>query len=311
MNTENIKANYNIIEYIGRYVSLKKGVGLCPFYDERTPSFNVNISKQFFHCFGCGSSGDIISFVQKFEGVSFLDACNILGSNESIQLTQKQKQKNLWREAQVAKQEKNAIVSLEDHINKSIFSLEINAYFATRLIKNVNFCDDIRLIDKCYHYKHKIDYKAIFAIIRDYTGRITGGHRTFLNNGRKIDKMMLASTKQGISSGGHIEVINNKSDTLVVAEGIETIASLACLTNKPYDYWATISSNGMKEFILPVRYKRLIICADKDRNNTGQLAAIHLKSRYHFAEIKYPSIAIPTNKKGVDFNDVLVERYFK
>jgi DNA primase len=61
--------------------------GLCPFHDEKTPSFNVNPSRGFFHCFGCGEGGDVISFVMKTEMLPFHDAVEWLASRAGVQLT--------------------------------------------------------------------------------------------------------------------------------------------------------------------------------------------------------------------------------
>ena len=58
----------DIVELIGRHVTLKKAganhMGLCPFHGEKSPSFSVSASKQFYHCFGCGVSGDAIKFIE-------------------------------------------------------------------------------------------------------------------------------------------------------------------------------------------------------------------------------------------------------
>ena len=75
---EKLKFNNNIVSTISRYVTLnKKGNtywACCPFHHEKTPSFAVNEMGQFYHCFGCGESGDVISFVRKIEGLDFSDA---------------------------------------------------------------------------------------------------------------------------------------------------------------------------------------------------------------------------------------------
>jgi DNA primase len=60
--------------------------GLCPFHDEKTPSFNVNPGRGFFHCFGCGEGGDVITFVQKIEGVSFAEAVERLAGRFGVEL---------------------------------------------------------------------------------------------------------------------------------------------------------------------------------------------------------------------------------
>jgi DNA primase len=73
----------DLVELIGKTVSLtKRGknyVGLCPFHSEKSPSFNVDSAKQFFHCFGCKASGDAISFVMKRDRIEFKDAMYQLG----------------------------------------------------------------------------------------------------------------------------------------------------------------------------------------------------------------------------------------
>ena len=80
-----IKARILLSEVVGRYVSLKRRGGehwgLCPFHDERTPSFSVNNAKGVFNCFGCGASGNIFSFIQNIENVDFINAKKILGAH--------------------------------------------------------------------------------------------------------------------------------------------------------------------------------------------------------------------------------------
>ncbi|MHC5924185.1 CHC2 zinc finger domain-containing protein, partial [Streptococcus pyogenes] len=72
---DEIKASVNIVDIIGESVALTKAgrnyLGLCPFHGEKTPSFNVVEDKQFYHCFGCGKSGDVFKFVEETRGVPF------------------------------------------------------------------------------------------------------------------------------------------------------------------------------------------------------------------------------------------------
>ena len=84
MNTDQIKQSHNIVDYINNFVPLKNaGSGefkaLCPFHSEKTPSFTVSEKKQFYYCYGCGATGDVIKFVEKYQGCEFVDACKILG----------------------------------------------------------------------------------------------------------------------------------------------------------------------------------------------------------------------------------------
>ncbi len=73
---DSVKQQADIVRVVGDYVKLKKSgaqnfSGLCPFHKEKTPSFSVHATRQFFHCFGCGASGDVFTFVQKLENVTF------------------------------------------------------------------------------------------------------------------------------------------------------------------------------------------------------------------------------------------------
>ncbi|MCX7998500.1 MAG: DNA primase [Leptospiraceae bacterium] len=87
---ERIKREVRIESFISRYVKLKqigkRFLGLCPFHKEKTPSFTVSPSLGIFHCFGCGKSGDIFSFVQEYEKVDFKKALEILANYAGIPL---------------------------------------------------------------------------------------------------------------------------------------------------------------------------------------------------------------------------------
>lgn len=86
-----VKDRLDIVEIIGDYVRLKKAgnnfLGLCPFHDEKTPSFNVSPSRQTFHCFGCGQGGDVFSFIMEKENLSFREALEILAERAGVRLS--------------------------------------------------------------------------------------------------------------------------------------------------------------------------------------------------------------------------------
>jgi DNA primase len=85
---DEIKKSINIVEFIGRYVNLQKAGssyrGLCPFHSDNDPSFYVHPQRGFFHCFGCGEKGDIITFYQKIENLSFSEAVKRLADYAGI-----------------------------------------------------------------------------------------------------------------------------------------------------------------------------------------------------------------------------------
>lgn len=87
-----IKQAVNIVDIIGEVISLAKAgrnfLGLCPFHGEKTPSFNVVEEKQFFHCFGCGKSGDVFKFIEEYRGIPFLESVQLVAEKAGIQLEQ-------------------------------------------------------------------------------------------------------------------------------------------------------------------------------------------------------------------------------
>lgn len=88
IDTAALLSRVDIVSVIDRFVPLKKSgaeyEACCPFHTESTPSFKVNPTKQIYHCFGCGEGGDAIKFVQKYQGLSFVDACKALGDDSVI-----------------------------------------------------------------------------------------------------------------------------------------------------------------------------------------------------------------------------------
>jgi DNA primase len=87
---EQVKSSVDIVKVIGEHVRLKKlggsgrYVGLCPFHQEKTPSFSVHAGHQYYKCFGCGVGGDVFKFVQEIESVSFFEALKLLAERNGI-----------------------------------------------------------------------------------------------------------------------------------------------------------------------------------------------------------------------------------
>src|SRR5499427_1415322 len=92
---ETVRQQADIVRVVGDYVKLKKSgaqnfSGLCPFHQEKTPSFSVHVTRQWFHCFGCGASGDVFTFVQKIENISFGEAIRLIAEKLNIKLPKMQ-----------------------------------------------------------------------------------------------------------------------------------------------------------------------------------------------------------------------------
>ncbi len=88
---QTLKEQADVVRIVGEYVKLRKSgaqnfQGLCPFHQEKTPSFSVHATRQFFHCFGCGASGDVFNFVQKIENITFPEAVKLVAEKLKIPL---------------------------------------------------------------------------------------------------------------------------------------------------------------------------------------------------------------------------------
>jgi len=86
-----VRDKARIDEVVSQYVTLRNAgggsqKGLCPFHDEKSPSFNVNPTRQFWHCFGCGEGGDVFNFLMKIDGLSFVEAVERLAEKYGVQL---------------------------------------------------------------------------------------------------------------------------------------------------------------------------------------------------------------------------------
>src|SRR4249919_3784969 len=86
-----VKERTDLVKFVGQYLTLKKTghdsmSGLCPFHQEKTPSFSVSPSKQVFYCFGCGKGGDAITFVRELENLSYVEAVERLAQQAGVSL---------------------------------------------------------------------------------------------------------------------------------------------------------------------------------------------------------------------------------
>ena len=85
-----VRENSDIVEVISQYVHLNRSgrnyFGLCPFHNEKSPSFSVSPDKQIFHCFGCGVGGNVFTFISKIEGIGFKEAIENLADRAGIVL---------------------------------------------------------------------------------------------------------------------------------------------------------------------------------------------------------------------------------
>ncbi len=104
---DDVRQSNDIVDVISQYVRLKRSgrnyFGLCPFHNEKSPSFSVSPEKQIFHCFGCGVGGNVFTFLTKIEGINFVEAVQLLAERANIQLPTLENNVDLAKEALKAK----------------------------------------------------------------------------------------------------------------------------------------------------------------------------------------------------------------
>src|SRR5215813_7791305 len=121
---QSLKLQADIIRIVSEYVQLKKSgaqnySGLCPFHKEKTPSFSVHATKQFYYCFGCGEKGDVFKFVQKIENISFPEAVGVVAQKLGVAMP-----KQTFTSEAEAKDAKLRITLLEIHERACAFFQE-------------------------------------------------------------------------------------------------------------------------------------------------------------------------------------------
>ena len=113
---QELLARVDVVDVVGRYVTLKKAganfSGLCPFHTEKSPSFTVSPSKQFFHCFGCGKNGNAIGFLMDHAGMNFVEAVKELAQSCGMTVPEEQRSPQEREQAQQARQQQASMTDL-------------------------------------------------------------------------------------------------------------------------------------------------------------------------------------------------------
>ncbi len=113
---QELVARADVVEIVGRYVPLKKAganfMGLCPFHGEKSPSFSVSPTKQFYHCFGCGKNGNAISFLMDHAGMTFIEAVKDLAQQYGMQVPEEEGSPQDRQKAQEQREKQHTLTSV-------------------------------------------------------------------------------------------------------------------------------------------------------------------------------------------------------
>ena len=137
---DRVKDAVDMVELVGARTELRRAggrmVGLCPFHDERTPSFSVNVEQKLYHCFGCGEGGDAIGFVQQTEALDFPGAVEFLAARYGVELKREEEdpqaeERRRWRE-RLLKLVERATVFYERYLWEAAEAEPARRYLADR-----------------------------------------------------------------------------------------------------------------------------------------------------------------------------------
>ena len=329
---DEIKSVADIVSVIGDYVELKRAgsnyVGLCPFHNEKTPSFSVSPSKGIFHCFGCGVGGDVISFIMQKEGLSYpeaikflADKLGILVETNEVNKEKYEHRKKLFEINNEAKlfYYKNLLINdiPKDYIKKRNLNNNLinkfiigyadgkNSLYRHLLQKGYQKDDiiEVGLInqDEKGNVYDKFRNRLMFPII-DIRGNVIGfGGRSLADSRAKYmnSPQSLAYDKSKNVYGVSNLKNSTKVGKIILVEGYMDVISL---TNYGFDY--AIASLGTSlthdQAKLIKRYcKNIYICYDGD--SAGQNATSRAIEIFKEQDISPNIIVIPDNMDPDDY----------
>jgi DNA primase len=299
-----LKSRLHLSEFIEPRVRLSPGkgdrFGLCPFHDEKTPSFSVNDRKGFYHCFGCGAHGDILDWWQRIDGMNFADAAERLRREAGARPAREPDEAEAPPDRDGARRELRARAIW--NAAKPIGGTVAETYL--RQARQIRCA-----LPKCLRFHPGLRFKpdapdelpAMVAAVTSSAGGLVAIQRTFLApDGR--GKAAIENPKRSLGAIARGAVCLAPAASVIgVAEGIETGLSAMELYQVPV--WCALGSNlaGVR---LPRAVRHVAIFAD--RGAAGESAAEKAREAFRLqgrkVTVRFPAI-------GKDFNDELKARH--
>jgi DNA primase len=281
-------------------------IGLCPFHKEKTPSFTVNEDKGFYHCFGCGAHGDVITFVMGFAGCSFREAVEDLHGGHGFtdpDATRRAAERQHHAEAERrcldekdARQRTGGALQIWRRAVPAPGTL-VETYLRARGI-TIPVPPSLRYLAAAKHKPTGLVLPAMVAGVQGPDGKVKAVHRTFLSrDGTAKASVSDPRMSLGPVAGGAVRLakVNGR---LAVSEGIETGLSILQATGTPT--WAALSATNMANVILPPDIRDVILGPDGDKAGATNAQ----KAARRFVD-EGRAVRIAPAPKGQDFNDML------
>lgn len=304
---DEIKERIDIVDLVSEYVPLKKRganyIGLCPFHNEKTPSFSVNPGRGFFHCFGCHKGGDIFTFMMEIENIEFKEALEILAGRAGVTL----KKRNLDFENKEVKDFKERLFEVnelaKEYFKETLFKKEsknAQEYIRERKINSeslknfeIGYSDgnvyehlkrkgylDKEIIESGLCYKRDSDEKIIDRFwgrvifpIKDISGNVLGFGGRNIEKDSKYAKYINTSDTPIYNKGNHLFGLNIArkycKEQLIVVEGYMDVVSLHQAGIKNAVAALGTALTDMQANLIKSRTKEVITCYDSDEAGTA------------------------------------------
>lgn len=264
---EEIRSKNDIVDVIGSYIRLqKKGsnhMGLCPFHNEKTPSFSVSSSKQIYHCFGCGVSGNVFTFLMEYENYTFVEALRFLAEKAGISLPEEEYTEEMRKQADF----KTRLLEVNKQAAKYFFyqfktpegkkayeyltnrglSEDTIKHFGLgysnrnrddlyRYLKNLGYEDEflnqsgLIIIDEKFGVRDKFRDRVMFPIMDTNHRVIAFGGRVMGNTGPEVPKYLNSPETRIFEKSRNLYALNyaksSRKQSMIICEGYMDVIAL-------------------------------------------------------------------------------------
>ena len=328
---QRIKAENDIVDIISEKVSLKRSgrnyLGLCPFHNEKTPSFSVSRDKQIYKCFGCGEAGNVITFVMKSQNLGFLEAIELLADRVNIDIDlSKNNRKSTFENLYKLNVEAAKYYFYSLNKNKYAKSYLLNRGITEHTImkfglgysndgwnhmmsflKNKGFTESDMVSNGLIIRSEKGNYydrfrNRIMFPVFDYRGKIIGFGGRVLDDSKPkyLNSPETPLFKKGVNLYGlNFAIKSNMSRTLIIVEGY-----MDCIALHQYGIKNVVASLGtaltVNQAKLMARYvDKVILSYDADK--AGEIATLRSMSILKNVGLEVKILSIPQGKDPDEF----------
>jgi len=281
---ERIKSAIAVSQIVGADIPLRRAgsewTACCPFHRERSPSFFVNDQKAFFHCFGCGTHGDAITWLMRYRSVTFDEAVEIIAGEKPPTDAQAFENNLRARTAEHVLRRGDERPLSDDQRSQQAKARAIwqnrlplaaskgEAYLRYRGITLRRLPPTLGFLEHAWHGWERIERPALIGAVQDGSGRVTAIQTTFLRpDGLGKAGIDPAKPVTGPMTNGAVR-LGKPAEILGIAEGIETALSAQQLYSLPV--WATLGASRLGAVKLPEVVRTVIIFADNGERGKAE-----------------------------------------